>query len=120
MSTQNLTEEMKNHSAWSIFMGVVTAALGVFLIVYPLATAAITTVSAGLGIDLRRYRPVCFRASLADDWKLFPEGSFERALRDLRYRVGVLSHRRRGSADRSSWNTSSDPGGTTRPRRHSN
>lgn len=47
MSTQNLTEEVKKRSAWSIFMGVLTAALGCFLILYPLATATITTVLLG-------------------------------------------------------------------------
>ena len=47
MSTQNISEEMKKRSAWSIFMGVVTAALGVFLIVYPLTTATITTLLLG-------------------------------------------------------------------------
>jgi len=44
MATQNLTHDIKKRSSWSIFMGVVTAALGVFLIAYPLATATITTV----------------------------------------------------------------------------
>jgi uncharacterized membrane protein HdeD (DUF308 family) len=47
MPAQDLTEELKKRSAWSIFMGVLTAALGVFLIVYPLATATITTVLLG-------------------------------------------------------------------------
>ena len=47
MSTQSLTEEVKKRSGWSIFMGIVTAALGCFLIVYPMATAAITTVLLG-------------------------------------------------------------------------
>ena len=47
MSAQDLTEELKKRSAWSIFMGVLTAALGVFLIAYPLATATITTVLLG-------------------------------------------------------------------------
>jgi uncharacterized membrane protein HdeD (DUF308 family) len=47
MSAQSLTEELKKRSAWSIFMGIVTAALGCFLIVYPMATAAITTVLLG-------------------------------------------------------------------------
>ena len=47
MSAQNLTGEIKNRSAWSIVMGLLTAALGVFLIVYPLATATITTVLLG-------------------------------------------------------------------------
>ncbi len=47
MTTHSLTKEIKNRSAWSIFMGVVTAALGVFLIVYPLAAATMTTVLLG-------------------------------------------------------------------------
>ena len=47
MPAHDLTEELKKRSAWSIFMGVLTAALGVFLIVYPLATATITTVLLG-------------------------------------------------------------------------
>jgi len=47
MSTQSLTGEVKKRSAWSIFMGIVTAAVGCFLIVYPMATAAITTVLLG-------------------------------------------------------------------------
>ncbi len=47
MPAQNLTNEIKNRSAWSIVMGLLTAVLGVFLIVYPLATATITTVLLG-------------------------------------------------------------------------
>jgi uncharacterized membrane protein HdeD (DUF308 family) len=47
MSTQSLTGEVKKRSAWSIFMGIVTATLGCFLIFYPMATAAITTVLLG-------------------------------------------------------------------------
>ena len=47
MSAQSLTEEVKKRSGWSIFMGVLTAALGAFLIIYPLATATITTVLLG-------------------------------------------------------------------------
>jgi uncharacterized membrane protein HdeD (DUF308 family) len=47
MATQSITGEVKNRSGWSIFMGVLTAALGVFLVVYPLATATITTLLLG-------------------------------------------------------------------------
>src|SRR6266853_5044642 len=47
MPAQDLAEELKKRSVWSIFMGVLTAALGVFLIGYPLATATITTVLLG-------------------------------------------------------------------------
>jgi uncharacterized membrane protein HdeD (DUF308 family) len=44
MSTQNPIQNVKNRSGWSIFMGILSAVLGVFLIAYPLATATITTV----------------------------------------------------------------------------
>jgi uncharacterized membrane protein HdeD (DUF308 family) len=47
MSAQSLTKDVKQRSAWSIFMGVLTAALGVFLIVYPMATATVTTLLLG-------------------------------------------------------------------------
>jgi uncharacterized membrane protein HdeD (DUF308 family) len=44
MSTPGLIQETKKRSGWSIFMGVLSAILGLFLIAYPLATATITTV----------------------------------------------------------------------------
>lgn len=47
MSAQSLIEDVKKRSAWSIAMGVLTAALGVFLIIYPLMTAKITIVLLG-------------------------------------------------------------------------
>jgi len=36
--------EVRTRSGWAIFMGIVTAALGVFLVLYPLITATLTTV----------------------------------------------------------------------------
>jgi uncharacterized membrane protein HdeD (DUF308 family) len=47
MSTPSLIQETKKRSSWSIFMGVLSAALGLFLIAYPMATATITTVLLG-------------------------------------------------------------------------
>jgi uncharacterized membrane protein HdeD (DUF308 family) len=47
MSTPSLIQEVKKRSRWSIFMGVLSAVLGLFLIAYPLATATITTVLLG-------------------------------------------------------------------------
>ncbi len=49
MSAQPITEfgEIKRHSNWSIFTGVLTALLGVFLIAFPLLTATITTLLFG-------------------------------------------------------------------------
>jgi uncharacterized membrane protein HdeD (DUF308 family) len=39
--------QLKKRSGWDIFMGVLTAALGVLLIIYPLVAAAITTIVIG-------------------------------------------------------------------------
>ena len=47
MSAQNLIQEVKKRSGWSIFMGLISAVVGGFLIAYPLATATITTVLLG-------------------------------------------------------------------------
>ena len=47
MPSPNLIQEAKNRSGWSIFTGVLSAVLGLFLIAYPLATATITTVLLG-------------------------------------------------------------------------
>lgn len=46
MSAQTLTG-IKRHSTWGIFNGVLTALVGVFLIAYPLLTAAITSILLG-------------------------------------------------------------------------
>jgi uncharacterized membrane protein HdeD (DUF308 family) len=47
MSKQSIADDVKKRSAWSIAMGVLTAVLGVFLIIYPFATAMVTTVLLG-------------------------------------------------------------------------
>jgi uncharacterized membrane protein HdeD (DUF308 family) len=47
MTAQSLTEEVKKRASWSILMGIIMAALGIFLILYPLATATITAVLLG-------------------------------------------------------------------------
>jgi uncharacterized membrane protein HdeD (DUF308 family) len=47
MTSPNLIQEAKKRSDWSIFMGVLSAVLGGFLIAYPLATGTITTVLLG-------------------------------------------------------------------------
>jgi uncharacterized membrane protein HdeD (DUF308 family) len=48
MAIQNLTDDIRKHAAWSIFMGILTALLGMFLIAYPLTAATITTFLFGL------------------------------------------------------------------------
>jgi uncharacterized membrane protein HdeD (DUF308 family) len=52
MSTvgQNLTSEVKSRAGVGIFMGILTAALGVLMIIYPLATATVTAVFIGAAL----------------------------------------------------------------------
>src|SRR6185436_12522407 len=47
MTTHTVTDNIKKRSTWGIVMGCLTAALGLFLIVYPLAAGTITTVLLG-------------------------------------------------------------------------
>jgi uncharacterized membrane protein HdeD (DUF308 family) len=43
----NLVSEVKSRAGWGIFLGILTAALGVLLIAYPLAAATITAILIG-------------------------------------------------------------------------
>jgi uncharacterized membrane protein HdeD (DUF308 family) len=43
----NLTSEVRSRAGWGIFLGIVTAALGVLLIVYPFFAATVTTIFIG-------------------------------------------------------------------------
>lgn len=44
---RNLTNAVKSRAGWGIVLGIVTAALGLLLIAYPLATATVTTILIG-------------------------------------------------------------------------
>jgi len=44
MATRDAIGEVKSRSGWAIFMGVLTAGFGLFLVLYPMLTATITTV----------------------------------------------------------------------------
>ena len=52
MSNDILAGEIKKRSLWNVFMGIVTVALGAFLILYPLATGTITSVLLGWALIL--------------------------------------------------------------------
>ena len=47
MATETLSRDVSRHAGWSIFMGILTAAVGAAMIVYPLATATASTVFFG-------------------------------------------------------------------------
>jgi uncharacterized membrane protein HdeD (DUF308 family) len=44
---RDLTGEVKTRAGWGIFLGIVTAALGILLMVYPLAAATVTAIVIG-------------------------------------------------------------------------
>ena len=45
MATDTLSQEVSKRAGWSVFMGILTAAVGAVMIIYPLATAAASTSS---------------------------------------------------------------------------
>jgi uncharacterized membrane protein HdeD (DUF308 family) len=47
MTTDTLARELARRARWSVFMGVLTAAIGVVMIIHPLATAAVSTLFLG-------------------------------------------------------------------------
>ncbi len=47
MSTTTVTDDINKRATWSIVMGVVTAVIGIFMIIYPMATATVTTIFVG-------------------------------------------------------------------------
>ena len=47
MGTNSFTQEVSKQAGWSIFMGVLTAAIGIVMIIYPAATATFSTLFVG-------------------------------------------------------------------------
>jgi uncharacterized membrane protein HdeD (DUF308 family) len=47
MTTDTLSKEIARRARWSVFMGVLTTAIGVVMIIHPLATAAVSTLFLG-------------------------------------------------------------------------
>ena len=47
MATDTISRDISRRTGWSLFMGILTAVLGVVMILYPLATAAASTVFLG-------------------------------------------------------------------------
>jgi len=50
MNTESLSQEVSKHAGWSIFMGILTTAVGAAMIIYPLATATASTVFFGAAL----------------------------------------------------------------------
>lgn len=92
MSDETLAAEVKKRSTWTMFMGVLIAALGLVLIAYPFATATITTVFLGWVLILVAIAQVIFALHSHTVGKFFPEDSLCSAPWNLRSCVSFLSH----------------------------
>ncbi len=47
MTTTTITDDISKRATWSIVMGVLTATIGVVMIIYPMAAATVTTIFVG-------------------------------------------------------------------------
>jgi uncharacterized membrane protein HdeD (DUF308 family) len=63
MVTGTLSKEISQRTGWSIFMGILTAAVGVVMIIYPLATAAASTVFFGSALIIAAVAQLVFAFS---------------------------------------------------------
>ncbi len=50
MTRETLSKEVSRHAGWSILMGILTAAIGAVMILYPFATAAASTLFLGAAL----------------------------------------------------------------------
>jgi uncharacterized membrane protein HdeD (DUF308 family) len=71
MTTDTLSREVSKHAGWSIFMGIMTAAVGAVMIIYPLATAAASTVFIGAGLLVAAVAQLVFAFTSATAGRFF-------------------------------------------------
>ena len=63
MSTDTLSQQISKKAGWSLLMGFMTAAIGVAMIVYPMATATVSTLFFGWTLILAGAAQVAFAFS---------------------------------------------------------
>ena len=71
MATDTLSREISKGSGWSLFMGILTAAVGLLMIVYPLATAAASTVFVGSALIVAGVAQLIFAFASATAGRFF-------------------------------------------------
>ncbi len=71
MATDTLSQEVSKGAGWSIFMGILTAAVGVVMVIYPLATAAVSTVFVGSALIVAGFTQLIFAFASATAGKFF-------------------------------------------------
>jgi uncharacterized membrane protein HdeD (DUF308 family) len=73
MSTNTLSQEVSKQTGWGIFMGVLTAFIGVVMIIYPAATAALSTIVLGWGLIIAGGAQLVFALDSNTAGSFFPK-----------------------------------------------
>jgi uncharacterized membrane protein HdeD (DUF308 family) len=63
MTTDSLSQQISKQAGWSLFMGVLTAAIGIAMIIYPMATATVSTLFFGWALIFAGVAQVIFAFS---------------------------------------------------------
>lgn len=63
MTTNSLSQQISKQAGWSLFMGVLTAAIGIAMIIYPMATATVSTLFFGWALIFAGAAQVIFAFS---------------------------------------------------------
>jgi uncharacterized membrane protein HdeD (DUF308 family) len=63
MTTDSLSNEVSKQAGWSLFMGVLTAAIGIAMIIYPIATATVSALFFGWALVFAGLAQVVFAFS---------------------------------------------------------
>lgn len=71
MATGTLTQEISKRAGWSIFMGILTAIVGIVMIVYPVATAAASTIFVGSALIVAGVAQTIFAFASGSAGKFF-------------------------------------------------
>ena len=108
MTTDTLSQEVSRHAGWSIFMGILTAAIGVVMIIYPLATATVSTVFFGAALLVAAVAQLVFAFTSDTVGQLLSQAPARRPLwrrravpdRVARHGRGDAHRGARGDADR--------------------
>ena len=72
MNTDRFSQEVSRRAGWSVVMGILTALVGVVMIIYPMATAAVSTVYFGVALIIAAVAQLVFAFSSQTAGKFFP------------------------------------------------
>lgn len=73
MSTNSLSHEVRKRTGWGLFMGLLTAAIGVAMIIYPMVTASVSMLFVGWALLFAGAAHIVFSFSAESPGHFFPK-----------------------------------------------